>query len=130
MTAPSRSADRRFPRGVGSAGAVPWRCHIQGVQLPGHHRPEFEPSVSEVQHCPGVSEAELRAYIRRNLVLTGIVLVSLLAPVGGLGAWYADELRGFARAVFDALGLPGLALLVFAADAVTSPISRAELTRG
>lgn len=69
-----------------------------------------------------VTDAELRAYIRRNLIYSVIGLVVLFAVLAGLGAWYEEELHHFAQVMFDSLGLGGLAALVFVADAITSPI--------
>jgi membrane protein YqaA with SNARE-associated domain len=89
--------------------------------------PTVPSSIEHPQPSPhgdgdSIGDQELRAYIRRNLILTGVVLLVLIAGLGILGAWYEQELQTVAVASFETLGVPGLALLVFAADSVTSPI--------
>jgi membrane protein YqaA with SNARE-associated domain len=82
-------------------------------------RPERSPQADD---RAGLGDDELRAYLRRNLVSTAVVLLVLIAGLGMLGVWYDDELQAVAATIFEVLGVPGLALLVFAADSVTSPV--------
>lgn len=116
--------DRRACGSPRSRCPSPSRCQSGGVPAPD---PDLNPSetatdILQSTEAASVSETELRAYIRRNLLLTAIVLFVLLAILGALGTWYDDELRRAATSVFDTLGVGGLALVVFAADSITSPI--------
>ncbi len=71
---------------------------------------------------PRGDDADLRSYARRNVALGFVVLVALFGGLGLVGIRYARELEAMANAVAHALGVPGLALLIVAADAATAPV--------
>lgn len=68
------------------------------------------------------AQAELGAYVRRNLWMSVVVLLALLAVVGGAGVLYRDTLLVATTSVYDSLGFWGLSAVLFASDALTSPI--------
>jgi membrane protein YqaA with SNARE-associated domain len=68
------------------------------------------------------STEEVRSYVRRSFVQAGVGLLVLLVTLGVIGLVWQEELIAITGTVHDSVGVGGLALLVFAADALTSPI--------
>jgi len=64
----------------------------------------------------------LTALVRRALWMSAVLLLALVLGVGALGVFYRAELLGVTQWIFLNLGIPGLALIVFAADGLNSPI--------
>lgn len=71
---------------------------------------------------PDTPDDELRRYVRRNVIYAILLLLGLLVGVGLVGLFYEEELLLATRWTYHTIGTPGLALIVFAADAFTSPI--------
>jgi membrane protein YqaA with SNARE-associated domain len=67
-------------------------------------------------------DAELEAYVRRNLVLAGTTLAVLVGLVGLVGVRFEKELYEVTQAVYDTVGIPGLAAILFLSDSVITPI--------
>jgi membrane protein YqaA with SNARE-associated domain len=68
------------------------------------------------------SDGEVRGYVRRSLVNAAVGLALLLVSLGVIGLVWDEELVAAAVSVHEWLGVGGLALLLFAADALSSPI--------
>lgn len=79
--------------------------------------PEPEPPQSD-----SASPEELAAYVRTNLwrALIGIVALSLLLLF--VGKVFESDLIAIAQAVYNALGVLGLAIALFVIDSILSPM--------
>lgn len=66
--------------------------------------------------------AEAARYARRNVWGAIGTVVALFATVVAVGVAFEEPLLSFTRAAYRNLGLPGLLSLVFASDAITSPV--------
>ena len=72
---------------------------------------------------PGLtSNPELRAYVRRNLIRAGMVLVLAIVALGLTGLWFEDELLGACTWVLERVGLLGIAAILYVSDAFCAPI--------
>jgi membrane protein YqaA with SNARE-associated domain len=68
------------------------------------------------------TDAELRAYIRRNVAYGLFMLLGLLVAVGLAGIFYDEELLAATHWIYSTFGVGGLMFIVFAADGFTAPI--------
>ena len=78
------------------------------------------PAASERGSTP--SDPELRAYIRRNLIKTGVILVLVIVVTGFVGIYFNREAMAACQWVMDEVGLMGLAAILFVSDAFCAPI--------
>ena len=69
----------------------------------------------------GPTEAELQAYVRRNIRNAILALVGLVAVLGVSGALWEAELVVVANSVYQHIGLVGLLLIIFLADSIIMP---------
>jgi membrane protein YqaA with SNARE-associated domain len=68
------------------------------------------------------SDPELRAYIRRNLIRAGVVLLLAIVGLGLTGLWFEEELIATCSWVLDRVGLAGIAAILYVSDAFCAPI--------
>lgn len=68
------------------------------------------------------SPAELRAFIRTNVIKTVVTLLVLFVALAVVGKLYQAELIAAAEAVYQRLGVGGLLGLLFIGDAIFSPV--------
>ena len=71
---------------------------------------------------PAPSDPELRAYIRRNLIKSGLILVVVIILMGFVGIYFNQEAMAACQWVMDQVGLVGLAAILFVSDAFCAPI--------
>lgn len=80
------------------------------------------PSAKTTPPGSGSEAEELKSYVYRNVLKAGGALLLILVLVGVVGIRYKPELESFTIAVYEALGVFGLSLILFLSDAVTSPV--------
>ncbi len=68
------------------------------------------------------SPAELRAFIRSNIIKTVVTLLLLFVGLAVVGKLYQEQLLEAAQAVYHSLGVGGLLGLLFIGDAIFSPV--------
>jgi membrane protein YqaA with SNARE-associated domain len=78
--------------------------------------------VNDERSEPLPSDEELHAYVRRSAIKAGLILFALLVMLGGAGVFFEAELFAVTHWTYETVGLAGLALILFSADALTAPI--------
>jgi len=79
------------------------------------------PDAAARTDADGPSEAELQAYVRRNIRNAILALVALVAVLGVSGALWEAQLVVAANFIYRHIGLPGLLLIIFLADSIIMP---------
>ncbi len=68
--------------------------------------------------APSFSDPELRPHVKAAVFSIFLLAIALIA----CGIWLEPELKRLGKQVYDAMGIPGLTLMVYLGDSVITPI--------
>ncbi len=77
---------------------------------------------SRLPETQAATDAELSAYIRRNVIRTVLVLALLFGALAVAGKVFEAELVAVTETVYNAIGVGGLLAVLFITDAIISPM--------
>ena len=100
-------------------------CHQRltvSLRTPDRAAPSSEALAPGIVASEASQAAERERYLRLNVVRAVGSILAIFGCVAAAGILFETELFEFTRWVYETIGIGGLAVLLFSADAITTPV--------